>query len=97
MPQVDLTTCKTKSHPKIYILDPYHPEAVAHLQSFDNFIIILPDNPRKSELYIDADAVLLQSKTYLGQSEFNKAQKLRVVAKQGIGIDIIDLEAAAEA
>jgi D-3-phosphoglycerate dehydrogenase len=82
------------SYPKIYVLDPYHPDAITYLQSFNHFTVILPDDPRKSKWYTDADAVLLRSDTYLGQAEFSKAKNLRVVVKQGTGVDNVDLDAA---
>jgi D-3-phosphoglycerate dehydrogenase len=85
------------SYPKIYVLDPYHPDAIAHLQSFHRFTIILPNDPRISEWYTNADAVLLRSDTYLGQAEFSQAKRLRVVVKQGTGVDNIDLDAAKSA
>jgi len=82
------------SSSKIYVLDPYHPEAISLLQSFKNATIILPTDERKGNWHQDADAILLRSETHVGQADFAKAKNLRLVVKQGTGVDNIDLEAA---
>ncbi|KAF2255171.1 putative D-3-phosphoglycerate dehydrogenase [Trematosphaeria pertusa] len=80
--------------PKVYVLDPYHADAIALLQSFGDIHVVLPTDPRKSDWYSDADGLLLRSETRLGEADFKEARKLRVIVKQGAGVDNIDLEAA---
>lgn len=83
--------------PKVYVLDPYHEDAIAHLQSFEDIHVILPSDPQESKWHSDAEAVLVRSDTQLGRADFAEASKLRVVVKQGVGVDNIDLEAAKDA
>lgn len=79
---------------KVYVLDPYHPDAIALLQSYEDVTLILPTDTSKADWHADADAILLRSETRVGQSDFIKAKKLRLVVKQGTGVDNIDLDAA---
>lgn len=80
----------------VYVLDPYHPDAIDLLQNSSNILAILPDDPKKSSWYQHADGVILRSETRLTADDFAKAIKLRVVVKQGVGVDNIDLAAAKE-
>lgn len=81
-------------HPKIYVLDPYHSEAISLLQSFENITIILPTEARNSDWHKDAVAILLRSETQILPEDFSKAKNLRLIVKQGVGVDNIDLQAA---
>jgi len=80
----------------IYVLDPYHSDAIALLQKTPNVKAILPDDPAKKEWHSNADGVILRSETRLTAEDFAKAIKLKVVVKQGVGVDNIDLDAARE-
>ncbi|OIW25718.1 putative D-3-phosphoglycerate dehydrogenase [Coniochaeta ligniaria NRRL 30616] len=87
--------------PKVYVLDPYHKDAIALLRSTDWIDLILWDDSRKADWQKDAVGVMLRSDTRLTGSDFRLAaaagNKLRVVVKQGVGVDNIDLAAAAAA
>jgi D-3-phosphoglycerate dehydrogenase / 2-oxoglutarate reductase len=78
----------------VYVLDPYHVDAIALLQNSPNVKAILPDDPAKASWHEHADGVILRSDTQLTAADFAKASKLRVVVKQGVGVDNIDLAAA---
>jgi D-3-phosphoglycerate dehydrogenase len=80
----------------VYILDPYHPDAVSSLQTNHSLSVVLPNDPKKSNWHENADGVILRSETRLTEDDFAKASKLRVVVKQGVGVDNIDLKAAAK-
>ncbi|KAF3384056.1 Hydroxypyruvate reductase [Talaromyces pinophilus] len=80
--------------PAIYVLDPYHEDAVALLQSTEWVDVILWNDPRKADWYQYAQAVLVRSETQLQATDFIQAKELRVVVKQGVGIDNIDSNAA---
>lgn len=82
------------SNHTVYILDPYHPDAISRLQQTPGITTVLPGSPRAKTWHEDADAVILRSETRLAIEDFSKAVRLRVVVKQGVGVDNIDLEAA---
>lgn len=85
------------SKPTVYVLDPYHPDAVSLLQSTDWIDVVLPDDPGKADWHAQADGVILRSDTRLTAADFDLAKKLKVVVKQGVGVDNIDLDAAKRA
>lgn len=78
----------------VFVLDPYHQDAIRLLQSTHGVDTILPENPRKADWHLQADGVILRSETRLTAEDFQKASRLKVVVKQGVGVDNIDLEAA---
>ncbi|KAL1876599.1 hypothetical protein Plec18167_005006 [Paecilomyces lecythidis] len=79
---------------KVYVLDPYHPDAIDLVLRTPNVEAILPDDPRKKEWHTDADGLMIRSDSRLTEQDFAKATRLRVVVKQGVGVDNIDLEGA---
>ncbi|KAJ9132620.1 D-isomer specific 2-hydroxyacid dehydrogenase, NAD-binding [Pleurostoma richardsiae] len=80
--------------PTVYVLDPYHEDAIARLRSADWIDLVLCDEPRKAEWHKDAVGVMVRSDTRLTAEDFAAASELRVVVKQGVGVDNIDLAAA---
>nr|POF14356.1 d-3-phosphoglycerate dehydrogenase [Quercus suber] len=80
---------------KVYVIDPYHPDAISLLQSYTNLDIVLNTDPAKSAWHSDADALIVRSDSRLTADDFALAKKLRLVVKQGVGVDNIDLGAAA--
>ncbi|USW55870.1 Putative D-isomer specific 2-hydroxyacid dehydrogenase, catalytic domain-containing protein [Septoria linicola] len=71
------------SKPKIFVLNPYHSEALSLLQQAHEVEAILPGDPASD-----------QSETRITGQDFAMAKKLKVVAKQGTGVDNVDLDAA---
>ncbi|PNP84105.1 hypothetical protein FNYG_02793 [Fusarium nygamai] len=82
--------------PNVYVLDPYHADAITALQESTDINVILPTDPNKSQYAENATAVMLRSETRLGADELAKCKKLRYIVKQGVGVDNIDLKAAAK-
>ncbi|PNY28456.1 d-3-phosphoglycerate dehydrogenase protein [Tolypocladium capitatum] len=78
----------------VFVLDTYHQDAVALLQSAPGLTVILPGDPRKSKWHTEADGVLIRSDTRLTADDCKAASRLQVVVKQGVGVDNIDLAAA---
>lgn len=78
----------------VYVLDPYHPDAIKVLQSNSDINTILPTDPNKSSWHAHADGIIVRSETKITAKDFAQASKLRVVVKQGVGVDNIDLDAA---
>lgn len=80
--------------PSVYVLDPYHPDALAALQQAPNITTILPKDPEKQKYAENATAIMLRSETRLGAEELSRCKKLKFIVKQGVGVDNIDLKAA---
>jgi D-3-phosphoglycerate dehydrogenase len=80
--------------PTVYVLDPYHPDAIALLKSTPNIHHVLPDDPARSSWHQHATALMVRSETKIRADDFQHAEKLKVIVKQGVGVDNIDLEAA---
>lgn len=83
--------------PAVYVLDPYHPDAIDLLKAAPDIELVLPDDPGVSEWRSHAQGVLVRSDTQLTAKDFASASNLRVVVKQGVGVDNIDLNAARNA
>lgn len=79
---------------KIFVLNPYHPEAVTLLQQARDVEVIPPGEPPSDQWHEEASAILIRSETRITAQDFAMAKKLKVVAKQGTGVDNIDLDAA---
>lgn len=80
--------------PTVYVLDPYHPDAIALLTSTPNIRYVLPSDPAKASWHQHATALLVRSETKILAGDFQRAEKLKVIVKQGVGVDNIDLDAA---
>lgn len=76
------------------MIDPYYKDAVTTLQSANEFESILWEDPRRDNWHSDAEGLLVRSDTYIKDADFEKAKHLKVIVKQGIGVDNIDLESA---
>ncbi|KAF5623594.1 regulatory protein [Fusarium sp. NRRL 25303] len=85
------------SKPTVYVLDPYHPDAIVALQQSSDINVVLPTDPSKNQYTENATAVMLRSETRLGVDELSKCKKLKYIVKQGVGVDNIDLKAAVAA
>ena len=76
---------------KIYILDQYVSSGVEFAARHAE--VVQWDDPRVKNWHEDADGLLVRT-TPLTAEDFAKAKRLKVVAKQGVGVNLIDLEAA---
>jgi D-3-phosphoglycerate dehydrogenase len=76
---------------KIYILDQFIPSGVDFATRHAD--VVRWDDPRVKNWHEDADGLMVRM-TPLTAEDFAKAKKLRVVAKQGVGVNTIDLAAA---
>ncbi|KAJ4137204.1 hypothetical protein NW768_002786 [Fusarium equiseti] len=84
------------SKPSVYVLDPYHPDAIQSLQNAPDITTVLPTDPSKNTYPENATAIMLRSETRLGKNELSQCKNLKFIVKQGVGVDNIDLQAAAE-
>ena len=76
---------------KIYILDQFVSLGVDFAARHAE--VVRWDDPRVKNWHEDADGLMVRSAP-LTAEDFAKAKKLRVVAKQGVGVNTIDLTAA---
>jgi D-3-phosphoglycerate dehydrogenase len=77
---------------KIYILDAFEPAGPEYLNQHTENVVPFGD-PRAKDWHEDADGVMIRGRL-LTADDFARAKKLKVVSKQGVGVDNIDLEAA---
>ena len=76
---------------KIYVLDAFHPAGVDY--AAERAEVIRWDDPRAANWHEDADGLMVRVKT-ISADDIARAKKLRVISKQGVGLDNIDLAAA---
>jgi D-3-phosphoglycerate dehydrogenase len=76
---------------KIYILDALHPAGVEYAAR--HFEVVRWDDPRLKDWHEDADAVMVRM-TRITAADIAKIRKARVICKQGVGYDTIDIAAA---
>src|SRR6202020_2025079 len=76
---------------KIYLLDSFYPSGVDY--AAERAEIIRWDDPRVKNWHDDADGVMVRVKR-IAAEDMARAKKLRVISKQGVGLDNIDLAAA---
>src|SRR5258706_10672152 len=80
-------------HPlnKIFILDPFHPAGVEYAAKHAE--IVRWDDPRVKNWPEEADAVMVRG-SKIRAEDFARAKKVKIISKQGVGYDNIDVEAA---
>jgi D-3-phosphoglycerate dehydrogenase len=76
---------------KIYILDAYHPAGVEYAAK--HFEVVRWDDARVKNWQEDADGVMVRM-TPIRAADLARAKKVKVICKQGVGFDSIDIEAA---
>lgn len=84
----------SKSKPVVYVLDPYYPDAIDLIRNSSTVEAVLPPESRRLDWHENADAIMIRSETRITADELQKAKRLKLVVKQGVGVDNIDLEAA---
>jgi D-3-phosphoglycerate dehydrogenase len=76
---------------KIFVLDEMHPAGIEWMS--ERAEVIRWDDARRAHWHDQADGIMIRT-TKLNARDFECAQKLRVVSKQGVGVNSIDLQAA---
>jgi len=76
---------------KIYILDAFHSSGVDLAKSFAE-VVSWPD-PRIHDWPEQADAVMVRMTPITG-AQLGRAKNVKIICKQGVGLDTIDLQAA---
>lgn len=83
---------------KVLVAAPIHEKALEMLKKAGFEIVYeeYPSEERLIELIKDVDAIIVRSKPRVTRRVIEAAEKLRVIARAGVGLDNIDLEAAEE-
>lgn len=76
---------------KVYVLDVFHPAGIDFLQQHAQ--VVTYDDPRRANWHEDADGIMVRMRP-ITADDFSRAKKLKVLAKQGVGVNTIDLKAA---
>ena len=76
---------------KIFILDPIQPAGVEYAAK--HFDTVRWDDPRVSQWPEEADALIVRM-TPVRAADIARAKKVRIISKQGVGYDTVDIEAA---
>lgn len=82
---------------RVLVVDPIHETAVEALR--ERFDVVLRPKPSEAELLRlaeDADAIVMRSGVKLTADVIGAAPRLRLIARAGVGVDNIDLDAARE-
>src|SRR5438067_8675259 len=81
---------------KIVIAEKTSPAAVALFRQEPKWMVVTADqsNSNLAEHVADADALVVRSAVDVNAALLEKAKKLRVIGRAGVGVDNIDLEAA---
>lgn len=80
-----------RARPKVYVLDPCDPAGIAH--AAEHADVVLWDDPAAARWHEDADGLMVRMRR-LTAEDLYRAKRLRVVSKQGVGVETIDLDAA---
>ena len=78
---------------KIYILDAFHPAGPEYAAR--HFDVVRWDDPRVKNWAEEADGVMVRM-TPIRAADLARAKKVKVICKQGVGFDSIDIAAAAK-
>jgi D-3-phosphoglycerate dehydrogenase len=76
---------------KIYVLDAFHPAGVDY--AAQHFEVVRWDDPRVKNWVEDADGVMVRM-SKIRAEDLAHAKKLKIICKQGVGYDTIDIDAA---
>jgi D-3-phosphoglycerate dehydrogenase / 2-oxoglutarate reductase len=76
---------------KIYVLDPFYPNGVQYAEQRAE--VVRWDDPRVKNWHEDADGIMVRG-SKIRANDIAHAKKLRVISKQGVGIENVDVAAA---
>jgi D-3-phosphoglycerate dehydrogenase len=82
---------------KILIAEPLAPAGIELFQSQPGWTTIVSNPKEYAQHLADTDALLVRSAVQVNKSVLEKAPKLRVIGRAGVGVDNVDLDAATEA
>jgi len=81
----------------ILIAEPLAPAGIELFQSQPGWKTIVSNPKEYTQHLAEADALLVRSAVQVGKPVLDRAPKLRVIGRAGVGVDNVDLDAATEA
>src|SRR5215510_6473216 len=84
---------------KVLLLDGIDPAGVEVIRRSNAIEPIVQDKPPREkliELISDVDGMIVRSTTVVDRELMQKAKRLKVVGRAGVGVDNVDLDAATE-
>ena len=81
----------------VLIAEPLAPAGIELFQSQPGWNVIVSNPKEYAQHLADADALLVRSAVQVTQAVLEKAPKLRVIGRAGVGVDNVDLDAATQA
>lgn len=78
----------------VYVVDPYHESALSLLRDAQSIDLIYKDDPKVKDWRANAEGLMVRSETRVTAEDLKAVAKLKVIVKQGVGVDNIDTEAA---
>src|SRR5450756_575818 len=82
---------------KIVVADKISPSASAIFGENSDWKVVTTDKETLAGELATADAILVRSATFVDAAMMEKAPKLRVIGRAGVGVDNVDLDAATKA
>ena len=79
---------------KIVIADKVSPSALKIFAEHSDWSVVSPDKEHLAAELSDADAIIVRSATFVDAAMMDKAPRLRVIGRAGVGVDNVDLDAA---
>src|SRR6516164_7645579 len=79
---------------KIVVAEKVAPSALAVFKEQSDWKIVTPEKDTLAAELAEADALLVRSAVFVDAAMMDKAPKLRVIGRAGVGVDNIDLDAA---
>ena len=79
---------------KVVIADKVSPSALKVFGEDGDWKVVSPDKESLARELADADAIVVRSATFVDGPMMEKAPKLRVIGRAGVGVDNVDLDAA---
>ena len=82
---------------KVLVLDPVSQDGIEELIAHDDFIVSRQEGLSEAQIIdiiSDFEAVIVRSQTTMTKRIIQHAQKLKVIARAGVGVDNIDIDAA---
>jgi D-3-phosphoglycerate dehydrogenase / 2-oxoglutarate reductase len=76
---------------KIYVLDSFYPSGVEYAEQRAD--VVRWDDPKVKNWHEDADGIMIRM-SRITADDIARARKLRVISKQGVGIENVDVAAA---
>jgi len=79
---------------KIVIADKVSPSALKVFGEHSDWTVVSPDKDKLAAELANADAIVVRSATFVDDPVMEKAPRLRVIGRAGVGVDNVDLDAA---